>query len=463
VPRFSPDGQSIAYRIVNSLACKIYVVAASGGEPRQLDPGFADAHGPIWSPDGKSLLVLGRVKPEMPDNYWYVLPADGSPAIRIPVRERLNRVGVNVDYYALGAWLHAPGADDVVLFSGKLKDSTNVWQLALDPKTGQPTGEPVRLTLGQNERQPRSAQNDAPGKRVVFVNLQSNEDLYSVALDAARSTNAGEQKRLTDDLATDRNPYLSTDGRVLTFLSGRGGTNDLWKRTFPATGDTPLGYAALKPYEAALSHDGSNIVFSTPERRLLYLGATAGGYPQKICDDCGIPQDFSPDGKLILYVPGSFRSINSLDAATGAKTVLFRHPSWSLFGARFSPDGRWIAFYTVNPTRQVWMARFRPGLETPPSEWVKLTVGEQPDASPVWSPDARLVYYLSDRDGFRCVWGQSVVAETPSGAPFPVCHFHNTRLKPDTSPAVVTGLAVSRDKLVVPLVEQTGNIWMASR
>src|SRR5262249_1797367 len=151
-------------------------------------------------------------------------------------------------------------------------------------------------------------------------------------------------------------------GRLLMFASGRGAAFDLWKRTFPATADAPLGFAALKPSEAALSHDGTEVAFSTAERRLLYLGSASGGFPRKICDDCGIPQDFSVDNKLILYAPGSFRTINSFDISSGAKTVLLRHPEKSLFGARFSPDGRWIAFYTVNPLRQVWIAPYRPGV-----------------------------------------------------------------------------------------------------
>lgn len=195
---------------------------------------------------------------------------------------------------------------------------------------------------------------------------------------------------------------------------------------------------------------------------MIYL-ATSGAYPNKICDDCGIPQDFSPDNKLLLYAPGSFRTINSLDISSGGKTVLLRHPSRSLFGARFSPDGAWIAFYTVNPVLQVWIAPFRSGKETPVPEWVEITTGVQPDVSPGWSADGKLLYYLSDRDGFRCVWTQRVAAGRPSGEAFAVAHFHNARRKPRTASASVVDLAVARDKIVVALVEQTGNIWMASR
>jgi Tol biopolymer transport system component len=419
------------------------------------------------------VLVTGRVKPELPTDYWYVLPVDGSKATEIPARDLLRQAGVVLDGRILGsggAWLRPPSAtDDLVLFGGRLKDSANIWQLPLDRKTGRPTGEPTRVTLGQNERIPRSAQNDAPGRRIVFATLDINDDLYSVALDANRGTGAGELQRLTEDLAPDLDPYLSTDGRALLFQSGRGGSTDIWKRTFPATVEAALGVAALKPVSPVLSHDGARIAFTTSDRkvlneaRFLYLASLVGGYPQRICDDCGTPQDFSPDNKLILYVPPAQRTINLLDTESGAKMVVLRHPSWSLFGARFSPDGRWIAFYTTNQQRQVLIAPFQPGVETPPSEWIKVSVGEQPDASPAWSPDGGLLYYLSGRDGFRCVWAQRLVAGRTSGAPFAVIHFHNTRRKPQTTSAGSVGLTVARDKMVVPLLEQTGNIWMASR
>jgi hypothetical protein len=62
-PRFSPDGQQIAFksRIQGSgiVEGKIYVVASAGGSPRQLQPEFAYADRPIWSPDGRHLLFAG--------------------------------------------------------------------------------------------------------------------------------------------------------------------------------------------------------------------------------------------------------------------------------------------------------------------------------------------------------------------------------------------------------------------
>lgn len=462
-PRFSPDGQAIAYQVTHAAACKIYVVPAAGGEPRQLDPTFADGHAPLWSPDGNSVLIVGRDRSDLPGtDAWYLLPLDRGKAVPIGARDVLRRAGVSMDGWSLGAWLRPPGnLADIVLFTAKLKDSTNVWQLALDPKTARPVGEPVRLTLGQSEQTPRSAQADAPGRRVVFASVAANTDLYSIAVDANRGSAVGDPQRLTEDLADDLNPNLSIDGRLLVFQR-RAGTSDIWKRGFPGPAETPWGASALTPLHPVLSHDGSRVTFTNKEDgKSLYL-ATAGAYPQKICDDCGVPQDFSPDNKMILYASGRPVVIGAFDTVSGAKRDVLRHPTVSVDAAHFSPDARWIAFYTTNPRRQVYIAPFRQGALSAESEWTPITSGEQWDASPAWSPDGNLLYYLSDRDGFRCLWAQRLNGGRPAGAPFAVCHFHNTRRKPQTTAVAEYALAVARDKIVVPLIEQTGNIWMAS-
>ncbi len=87
-----------------------------------------------------------------------------------------------------------------------------------------------------------------------------------------------------------------------------------------------------------------------------------------------------------------------------------------------------------------------------------------PDRNAVWAPDGTLMYFLSERDGFRCFWAQRLEAKTkrPKGEPFVVQHFHQARLSyaPDDFCAhpIVSGpgqAGVSRAR------KRTGNIWLA--
>ena len=80
-----------------------------------------------------------------------------------------------------------------------------------------------------------------------------------------------------------------------------------------------------------------------------------------------------------------------------------------------------------------------------------------------WSPDGKLLYFLSERDGFRCIWAQRLDPATkhPSGAAFPIRHFHTSRRSLATvGDPLYIGLSVAVDKLVFSMTERTGNIWM---
>jgi hypothetical protein len=67
-PRFSPDGNWIAYWVGTEGAfgigtfgtTQVFVTPASGGAPKRLALDLTSASHPIWSPDGTRLIVAGR-------------------------------------------------------------------------------------------------------------------------------------------------------------------------------------------------------------------------------------------------------------------------------------------------------------------------------------------------------------------------------------------------------------------
>ena len=84
---------------------------------------------------------------------------------------------------------------------------------------------------------------------------------------------------------------------------------------------------------------------------------------------------------------------------------------------------------------------------------------------PWWSPDGGLLYLLSERDGFSCVWAQRLEPATKKlkGEPFAVLHFHEARRSLHGQPQVGFGPAISRDRLTFALPESSGNIWLAEK
>ena len=142
-----------------------------------------------------------------------------------------------------------------------------------------------------------------------------------------------------------------------------------------------------------------------------------------------------------------------------------QHPNQAIYRPSFSPDERWISFHARTSAlgRTIYVAPVHAETASPPSEWIALTDGTTLDYETCWSPDG-LIYFLSDRDGFRCIWAlrPDLKTKRTDGPPFPVLHFHTSRraLSNIVNTAYV-GLTVTRDRMIYLPGEITANIWMA--
>jgi|SRR5947207_10307500 len=108
------------------------------------------------------------------------------------------------------------------------------------------------------------------------------------------------------------------------------------------------------------------------------------------------------------------------------------------------------------------VAPFRNGL-VPREEWIPITGGSGLNRNAAWAPDGRRVYFLSDRDQFRCIWAQNLdaVSKRPVGEPLAVYHSHYARfsLANNVSQGHIS-LTATQDQLFFAEPEITGNIWM---
>jgi len=88
------------------------------------------------------------------------------------------------------------------------------------------------------------------------------------------------------------------------------------------------------------------------------------------------------------------------------------------------------------------------------------------DRQPVWSPSGDIIYFLSDRDGARCIWAQRVDTSTRKavGQSFAAHHVHQVRydLINAGAPASV-GLTVANGQMYFAGFESRSNVWMAER
>ena len=188
--------------------------------------------------------------------------------------------------------------------------------------------------------------------------------------------------------------------------------------------------------------------------------------------------DYSPDGTWPLTHGKDRRStprnnynealdrvtIDMADRSTLRTTVFLSDPNSDLFQAHFSPDGRWVTFNAnQNSDSRIYIAPFSTH-PVPKENWIPITDGSAWDDKPRFYPDGKLIFFISDRDGFRCIWAQRLTSDMhPFDASFPVCHFHSARRSLSNVPIGRMDLAVGPGTLIFNQVEYSGNLWLLDR
>ncbi len=225
--------------------------------------------------------------------------------------------------------------------------------------------------------------------------------------------------------------------------------------------------------------DGIQVAYSSgesdsEERGIYRVEARRQTLRTSVCQDCGLPLDWSSQGDEILVVDrirgGKGSGVDLLDVTSGRRLKLLEHAQHSVVQAKLDPADRWVAFTVVEDPLQarIYVAPFRQeefheSSGIAPERWVAVTDGQDRDGMTGWSPNGKLLYFVSNRGGARGIWVQELDPKDrrPVGDPRLVWHFRETRLSlAGVSPSSLR-TNVARDKLVFTLKERMGDIWMA--
>ncbi|MDA2935363.1 hypothetical protein MYX82_13640, partial [Acidobacteria bacterium AH-259-D05] len=108
-----------------------------------------------------------------------------------------------------------------------------------------------------------------------------------------------------------------------------------------------------------------------------------------------LPSSWSPDGKILAFwgrYPENLDDIWLLDLQSEEGPQPFVATSANEREARFSPDGRWIAYESdESGERQVYVRAY-PGLGG------QIQISNEGGIDPLWSPDQRELFYRNARD-----------------------------------------------------------------
>jgi Tol biopolymer transport system component len=305
---------------------------------------------------------------------------------------------------------------------------------------------------------------------LAFSSVTEGGNIWALPVDHSRGKAFGEIQALTQDTSINALPSISTDGMRLVYTSRRSGSRtglikELKSGRLRAL--LPESPERSYVYMAKVSRDGSMVAYRviSRDKGRLFVANTDELTSRLLCEDCGAPGDWFPDGRqlLLYFLPSGRTLIDSIDVNSGKRSLAIQY-SRDLIEPHVSPDGRWIALHADISAVQVpiMVVPLHNGMAASEKEWVTITDGSGFDIDANWSPDGNLLYFFSERDGFRCIWGQKLdpTRKTPLGAPFPVYHSHDPRRSLRNVWLAHICMSVSRNKIVFPMGELTGNIWI---
>jgi serine/threonine-protein kinase len=232
----------------------------------------------------------------------------------------------------------------------------------------------------------------------------------------------GQAHKVTWDPGLEILPAISPDGRSVAYSSGT--MNNMRISVRPVAGGRSIQLtddtAAVQSHPR-WSPDGTRVLFL--DRGGVFSAPAAGGPARSEVPPRPTPivsAAYAPDGKTIAYVIGDSLFVRREDGTSQPLASFFEPTACS-----WSPRGDLIAcgtgnalalivgngFGNISPSGIV-VCRVSDGRVTRVTDTLSL------NQSPVWSPDARWLYFISSRHGPRDVYAQRLSGSgRPSGDP----------------------------------------------
>jgi Tol biopolymer transport system component/DNA-binding winged helix-turn-helix (wHTH) protein len=474
-PQWSPDGADILFLDMAPdgarRAPRVLTVASTGGEPAVVRPDIIrdfDSLHVAWFPTGRRLSVWGR----RTDATWQFLTA--------------GLQGRDVTVSSMPLLTEMPGAADLTLsefvwapsarflyFEGQSHGIRNLWRVPVDPSTLTWQDLPQRLTAGPGSDQGVALAPD--GQSLAFTVRTERTMLWSLPFDPSTGRVTGSGERAASGGETERNPALASDGTKLAYQLIQGPRSQLWQRSLLDGSEQLLLTDASMRSNPHWSHDGTQLAYvradvdsaSDPRLDVVVL-PTSGGKERVIArGDRSFFRvtGWSPDGRWLVGACGTDRPSVCLLPVSGSTVdggqiwQIASDPSRGLYAPRLSPDQRWVSFHAIDElapaVTRLYIAPLRGG------PWVPMTEGLSWDDKARWAPDGRTLYFVSNRSGHLNVWGRRFNPATggPEGSVFRVTSFETpSRMLAPSIRGMEIG--ISADRLVVPLTEASGHIWM---
>ncbi|HEY3283660.1 MAG TPA: S41 family peptidase [Armatimonadota bacterium] len=433
----SPDGSQLAYTASYEGPAEAYVMPTEGGLPTRLTYlGGATVVG--WTPDGK-VLYTTQAYSTLPDTQMVAIDPKTRESTVLPLRQasdgcydkaggtlfftRLPFQGSHTKRYQGGTvqqiWRLEPGAKEAQPLTADFKGTSknpmwwdgrvyfltdrdgtmNLWSM-------KPDGKDRKQLTHHTQWDIQSASLDAG--RVVYQ-LGADLHLYDIASGADTTLDIS----LTSDLDQTRERWIT---RPLDYLTAARPSPEGDKVVLTARGQVFVAPATqgrfvqvtrksgVRYRQAQFAPDGKSILAlsdETGETEWWRLPVNGIGDAERLSTTVkalvlqGAP---SPDGKWIAYSDKN-QDLWLLDPKEHRSTRIDTSEDGEFGDLKWSPDSRWLAYVKPSLTfARIWLYSVKDQKSVP------ITTDRADSSSPVFTPDGKWLYFLSDRT-FRSMVG----------------------------------------------------------
>lgn len=438
-PRFSPDGTKIAYTAYYDGNPEVYVIPAMGGVPQRITyhpmwDGLVD-----WYPDNQNLLIgSSRESGNQRTGQFYKINAGGGLAEKLPVpyggngsiSGDMEKIAYNPDGRASSNWKRYEGgnAPDIWIFDMKTLESQNITDHPRTDADPMWFGDKIYFLSdrGEENRQNIWIYNTADAslrqltkfkKSDIYypsigpndLVFQSDGKLYLLNLETEKTMEvkvllstdlASVQPRLKNVSNNIQSWNISPDGKR-ALIEARGDVFSVpaehgYIRNLTRTSGIAERYPAWSPdgknvaywsdrsgeYELCLvSGDGKD-----EEKKLTKLGP---GYRYQLY--------WSPDSKKLVFMDNT-QTFHIYDIEQDKITDVDRLPymahfSMGAFRVDWSEDSEWLAYekFVSNRNSAIFLYQVKD------KAIHQVTSGYYGDFSPVFDPDGKYLYFLTNR------------------------------------------------------------------